>query len=50
MNWTDLLTIDPGVLTGKPVIRGSRLAVHFIIGLLAHDWSEADIITGLTQS
>jgi uncharacterized protein (DUF433 family) len=44
MNWTDRLTIDPGVLTGKPVIRGSRLAVDLVIGLLAQDWSEADII------
>ena len=44
MNWTDRITTDPGVLTGKPVIRGIRLAVDFIVGLLAQDWSEADII------
>ena len=44
MNWTDRITIDPAVLTGKPVIRGTRLAVDFIVALLAQDWSEADII------
>jgi Protein of unknown function (DUF433) len=28
------LTLDPNVLTGKPVIRGTRLSVEFIIGLM----------------
>lgn len=38
------IALDPGVLTGKPVIRGTRLAVEFVIGLLAEGWSEAEII------
>ena len=38
------VTLDPAVLAGKPVIRGTRLSVEFIIGLLAADWTEADII------
>ncbi len=37
------VTLDPDVLAGKPVIMGTRLAVDFIIGLLADGWSEADI-------
>lgn len=37
------IVIDPGVLGGKPVIRGTRLAVEFIIGLLADGWSRAEI-------
>jgi uncharacterized protein (DUF433 family) len=32
------------VLAGKPVVRGSRLAVDFIVGLLGQGWSEADIL------
>jgi uncharacterized protein (DUF433 family) len=28
-------TLDPAVLAGKPVIRGTRLSVEFVIGLLA---------------
>jgi uncharacterized protein (DUF433 family) len=28
----------------KPVIRGSRLAVDFIVGLLGQGWTEADIL------
>jgi uncharacterized protein (DUF433 family) len=38
------IALDPNVLTGKPVIRGTRLAVEFIIGLMAEGWSEADIL------
>jgi uncharacterized protein (DUF433 family) len=34
----------PDVLAGKPVIRGTRLAVEFVIGLLADGWGEADIL------
>ncbi len=38
------ITLDPEILAGKPVIRGTRLSVDFIIGLLAEEWSEADIL------
>jgi len=38
------ITLDPAVLAGKPVIRGTRLSVEFVIGLLADGWSEADIL------
>jgi len=37
--------LDPDVLNGKPVVRGTRLSVEFVIGLLADDWSEAEIIS-----
>ena len=38
------ITIDPAVLTGKPVVAGTRLSVDFIIGLMADGWNEADIL------
>lgn len=38
------ITLAPDVLAGKPVIRGTRLAVEFIIGLMADGWGEADIM------
>ena len=43
---TDLarIVLDPGVLAGKPVIRGTRLSVDFVIGLMADGWTEADIL------
>jgi uncharacterized protein (DUF433 family) len=38
------ISLDPKVLVGKPVIRGTRLSVEFVIGLLAEGWSRKDII------
>jgi uncharacterized protein (DUF433 family) len=38
------ITLDPNVLTGKPVVRGTRLSVEFIIGLLADGWTEAQLL------
>jgi uncharacterized protein (DUF433 family) len=38
------ITLDPQVLTGKPVIRDTRLSVEFVIGLMAEGWTEADIL------
>ena len=42
--WTARIAIDDRVLTGKPVIKGTRLAVEFIIELLARGWSENEIL------
>ncbi len=41
--WQERITVDPTVLTGKPVIKNTRLAVEFIIELLANEWTEAEI-------
>lgn len=42
--WQERITIAPEVLSGKPVVRGTRLAVEFIIELLACGWSEEEIV------
>jgi uncharacterized protein (DUF433 family) len=44
MDWQEHITLDPNILVGKPVIKGTRLAVEFIIDLLAQGWSEAEIL------
>jgi len=52
MNWQTYITVDSGVLVGKPVIKGTRLAVEFILELIAEGWTEADMLrnyTGLTR-
>ena len=49
---TDRIVVDSSILAGKPVVRGTRLSVEFIIGLMADGWSEADILRnypGLTR-
>ena len=50
MKWQEYIIADPGVLVGKPVVRGTRLAVEFILGLIAQGWPEQDIMRnyGLT--
>jgi len=44
MEWKDAITVDSNVMTGKPVIAGTRLTVDHIVGLLADGWSEAEIV------
>ncbi len=38
------ITLDPKVMTGKPVIRGTRLTVEYILNLLAHGADETEIL------
>lgn len=52
MDWHRYIHTDPSVLVGKPVIKGTRLAVDFVLGLLAAGWTELDILEnypGLTH-
>ena len=39
------ITVNPAVMVGKPVIRGTRLTVDHILSLLAHGASFDDILT-----
>ena len=46
------ITLDPKVMAGKPVIKGTRLTVDYILNLLAHGASWEEILeeyNGLTQ-
>ena len=38
------VVVDPAVMVGKPVIKGTRLTVPFILGLLAHGASVEEIL------
>ncbi len=40
MDWRDHIHSDPEILSGNPVIKGSRLPVDFLLELLANGWSE----------
>jgi uncharacterized protein (DUF433 family) len=44
MTWEDRITVDSAILVGKPVIKGTRLSVEFIVGLLAQGWTEAEVL------
>ena len=38
------IVLNPKVMVGKPVIRGTRLTVDFILNLLAHGATENEIL------
>ncbi len=44
MNWRERIAVDPTVLAGKPVIRGTRLPVELILDRLADDWTAQDLL------
>ncbi len=44
MDWHDRIEIKKDVLCGKAVVKGSRLSVEHLVGLLAQGWSEADVL------
>jgi len=48
-DWRSRITVDPKVLVGKPVIKGTRLAVEFIIELLAAGWTFEEILKNYPQ-
>jgi uncharacterized protein (DUF433 family) len=46
------IVVDPAVMVGKPVIKGTRLTVEYVLNLLAHGASVEEILkeyTGLTR-
>jgi uncharacterized protein (DUF433 family) len=49
MTWRHRIIADPAILVGKPVIRGTRLAVEFILDLLANDWTHEQILANYPQ-
>ena len=43
MKWQNYIHSEPSVLAGKPVIRGTRLSVEFLLSLLSEGWTESEI-------
>ena len=44
MNWRDHIVSDKEILLGKPTVKGTRIAVEHIVGLLAQGWNETQIL------
>ena len=49
MNWKEFIHADSQILAGKPVVKGTRLSVVFILGLLANGWSAQQILENYPQ-
>lgn len=53
MDWHCYIEANPAVLVGKPVLKGTRLAVEFILDLIAGGTPESEILEnypGVTPS
>ncbi|NBB72386.1 MAG: DUF433 domain-containing protein [Bacteroidetes bacterium] len=44
MNLPDRIEINPDVLTGKPVVKGTRISVELIMELLSEEWAIEEIL------
>ncbi|MDP3914983.1 MAG: DUF433 domain-containing protein [Bacteroidota bacterium] len=44
MNWRNHIETNDQILVGKPIVKGTRLSVEHIIGLLAAGWTEQQIL------
>ncbi len=44
MDWKTYIHSDPKILLRKPVIKGTRLSVEFILGLFSEGWTEQQVL------
>jgi uncharacterized protein (DUF433 family) len=44
VTWNDRIAVDPDVLVGKPVVKGTRIAVEFVVDLMARGWTSEQIL------
>ena len=49
VKWKGRITVDPSILAGKPIIKGTRIAVEFILELLANGWTTEKILKNYPQ-
>lgn len=43
IDWRTYIHADPAIMVGKPVIRGTRLTVEFVLQLFAAGWTRTEI-------
>lgn len=44
MNWQEIIISDNNILSGKPIVKNTRISVELIMQLLSMGWSEAEIL------
>ncbi len=44
MNWREYIDCDPKVMTGKPIVKGTRITVELILERLGDGWTESDLL------
>jgi uncharacterized protein (DUF433 family) len=48
-DWRSRITVDPEVLAGNLVIKDTRMAVEFIVELLANGWTIEEVLENYPQ-
>jgi uncharacterized protein (DUF433 family) len=41
---TGRIIVDPKILVGKPVVRGTRISVEHVVDLMAQGWTEEQVL------
>ena len=49
MTWTDYIHADPAIAAGKPVVKGTRLAVDFLMELFGNGWTREEVLQAYPQ-
>jgi len=49
LTWKDRISMDPNIMVGKPVIKGTRITVAHIVNLMAQRWSTEEILKNFPQ-
>lgn len=49
MDSREYIHSDPSVMSGRPVVRGTRLTVEFLVGLLASGWTHEQVLDSYPQ-
>lgn len=44
MEWRTRIVVDPAVLVGKPVIKGTRISVELVIDLLGRGYTTQQVL------
>ena len=44
MDWKDRIEVNPAVLVGKPIIKGTRISVELILDRMADGWTMEDVL------
>ena len=44
MDWKSKIIRDPKIMSGRPVIKGTRITVEFVLELRHNGWTEKEIL------
>ena len=49
MRWQEFIHSDPDILIGKPVVKGTRLSIDFILRLFGNGWTMSQVLESYPQ-